>query len=72
MGATLRIFVLPHDGDSFDKTIRRAVEILHSANIMSAHAGGTINDRAVVLIDPEDILEAMAILRREGMLSTAF
>jgi hypothetical protein len=67
----MRIFVLPRNGDSFDRTVRRAVEILHSANILSAKPGGTINDRAVVLVDPEDILEAMATLRREGMLAIA-
>jgi hypothetical protein len=67
----MRIFVLPRNGDSFDRTVRRAVEILHAANIISARPGGTINDRAVVLIDPEDILEAMATLQREGVLATA-
>jgi hypothetical protein len=64
----MRIFVLPSNGDSFDRTIRRVVEILHSADILSAQPGGTIN---VVLVDPEDILEAMATLQREGMLATA-
>jgi hypothetical protein len=63
----MRIFVQPCSGDSFDLTIRNAVEILQTANILSARAGGTMNDRAVVLIDSEEILKAIALLAGQGL-----
>jgi hypothetical protein len=66
-GVAMKIFVQPRSGDSFDRTVRHAVEILLAANIQSAQAGGTINQRAVVLIDPDDIPEAMATLERDGL-----
>jgi hypothetical protein len=58
----MRIFVQPRSGDSFDLTIRNAVEILQTANILSARAGGTMNERAEVLIDSEEVLRAIAML----------
>jgi hypothetical protein len=63
----MRIFVQPRNGDSFDKTVRRAVEILQTANILSARAGGMTNDRAVVLIESAEILKAVAMLTHEGL-----
>lgn len=66
----MRIFVQPRNGDSFDRTIGQAVEILQKANIPSAQAGGTINGSAVVLIDPEEIPEALATLERAEMRAT--
>jgi hypothetical protein len=70
LGVSMRIFVQPHMGDSFDRTVRNAVEILHTANILSARAGGTIDGRSVLLVDPEDLSEAMATLERDGLRAT--
>jgi len=50
----MRIFVQSRSGDSFDRTISHAAEILPTAKVPSARAGNTINERAVVLIDPDD------------------
>ena len=63
----MRILVRPRNGDSFDKTIRYVVEILHSADILSARPGGTINDQAVILIEPEDFANAFATLKSAGV-----
>lgn len=63
----MRIFVQPRSGDSFDLTIRNAVEILQRAHLLSVRAGGTVNDRAVVLIGSEEVLKALATLAGEGL-----
>ena len=66
----MRICVQPRMGDSFDRTVRNAVEILHTANILSARASATIDGRSVLLVDPEDLSEAMATLERDGLRAT--
>jgi hypothetical protein len=63
----MRIFVQPRNGERFDRVVRRAVEILHGEDIRSAQIGGSVNDRAIVLIDPEDAPEALATLKRAGL-----
>ena len=63
----MRIFVQPRSGDSFDLTIRNAVEILRTANLQSVRAGGTVNDRAVVLVNSEEVLKALGTLAGEGL-----
>jgi hypothetical protein len=66
----MRIFVKPRNGDSFDRVVIRALEILHDANIQSAHAGHTANGHAIVLIDPEDVPGALATLEQAGLRSS--
>lgn len=66
----MRIFVEPRNGDSFDRVVIRALKILHDANIQSARAGYTVNGHAIVLIDPEDVPEALATLERAALRSS--
>ena len=63
----MRIFLQPRSGDSFDLTVRNAVEILQRAHLLSVRAGGTVGDRAVVLVDSEEVLKALATLDGEGL-----
>jgi hypothetical protein len=63
----MQIFVQPRNGDSFDEAIRRAAEILQNAEILSARAGRSINNRPVVLVDPVDFPKALVILDRAGV-----
>jgi hypothetical protein len=63
----MQIFVQPRNGDSFDEAIRRAIEILQNAEILTASAGRSINNRPVVLVDPADFPEALVILDRAGV-----
>ena len=65
----MRGFVLPAIGDLFDRAdevIRDAVKILRSSQILSAREGGTFNGRAVVLIDPEEVPDAIVTLEAAG------
>jgi hypothetical protein len=65
----MRIFVLPYSDESLDRpdeVIRRAVSILRTSRIMSAREGGILNGRAVVLIDAEEVPEALARLDQAG------
>jgi hypothetical protein len=62
----LSVFVQPRNGERFDRVVRRAVEILNGEEIRSAQIGATVNARAIVLIDPEDAPEALAMLERRG------
>lgn len=50
-----------------DDIARRAFAILREANIYGPRAGGTINDRAVILIDAQHVPEVLAALRKAGM-----
>jgi hypothetical protein len=68
-GALMRIFVLPYSGDLFeraDEVVRHAVAVLHSSQIVSAREGGILNGRAVVLIDAEEVPEALVTLEQAG------
>jgi hypothetical protein len=65
----MRIFVLPYSGDLFeraDEVVKDAISVLHSSRILSARDGGIINGRAAVLIDPEEVPEALEILEQAG------
>jgi hypothetical protein len=66
----MSIFVQPRNGDSFGGVVRRAVQILHAANIISAHAG-THNEYPVLLIDRSDLLEALSLLEQSGLRAAA-
>jgi hypothetical protein len=66
----MSIFVQPRNGDSFGRVVRRAVQILRAADILSAHAG-TLNEYPVLLIDRCDMLEALAILEQAGLRAAA-
>jgi hypothetical protein len=60
----MRIFVLPYTGDLFeraDEVARQAVSVLHSSQILSARDG-----RAALLIDPEEVPEALETLEQAG------
>jgi hypothetical protein len=61
----MRIFISPPSGDLLeraDEFVRHAFTILHSSRILSARVGGTINDRAVVLVDATEVSDALATL----------
>jgi len=65
----MRIFVLPYSGELFeraDEVVRHAVALLHSSQIASAREGGLLNGRPVVLIDPEEVPEALVMLEQAG------
>ena len=58
----MRIFISPISGDLLeraDQVVRHAVSILRSSRILSAHEGGTINERAVVLVDAAEVSDAL-------------
>jgi hypothetical protein len=66
----MRIFIAPPSGDLLqraDQVVRHAVCILHSSRILSAHEGGTINERAVVLVDAAEVSDALAVLISAGL-----
>jgi hypothetical protein len=65
----MRVFILPYSGDLFeraDEVIRDAVGIMRSSRILSAREGGILNGRAIVLIDPEEVPEALQRLKQAG------
>ena len=62
----MRISVQLRNGDSFDRTIRVAVEVLRATNSVSP-TGQCDNHRAIVLIDPVDLPSALRVLEREGI-----
>jgi hypothetical protein len=65
----MRIFVLPYTGDLFeraDEVARQAVNVLHSSQILSARDGGIVDGRAALLIDPEEVPEALETLEQAG------
>ena len=65
----MRIFVLPYTGDLFeraDEVARQAVSVLHSSQILSARDGGIVDGRAALLIDPEEVPEALETLEQAG------
>ena len=66
----MRIFVQPHNGTSFGRVVIRAIKLLHDANIQSAHAGHTVNGHVIVLLDPEDVPDALATLEWAGLRSS--
>ena len=59
----MRIFIQPRNGDSFERVIGRAVEILKDAQTLSANMG-RVRD---YFIDPVELPELLAILRQAGM-----
>ena len=62
-GQLIKIHVRRRNGDSFQRTVLRAVSILHDAEIFSAKAGGS----DTLLIDPEDTALALLTLVRAGV-----
>jgi hypothetical protein len=50
-----------------DDTARQAFAILREAHIYGPRAGGTINGRAVILIDTEQVPKVIAALRKAGV-----
>ena len=66
----MRIFILPPSGDLLepaDHVVRHAISILHSARVLSAREGGTIGDRAVVLVDATEAPQALATHQGAGL-----
>ena len=59
----MRIFIWPRNGDSFERVIGRALEILMDAQTLSAHTGSARD----CSIDPVELPEILAILRQAGM-----
>jgi hypothetical protein len=61
----MRIFV--HHDASPEQTVRQALDTLIAAGIYSVEGGGTINDRALILVDAVHVPEAIAALSKAGM-----
>jgi hypothetical protein len=67
----MRIFVRSqYANDSPDESVRRAFEVLHDSRIFSARAGGSFEDRPVVLVDATEVTEALAALESAGLQAT--
>jgi len=62
----MRIFVNSYDA-SPERTVREALDALIKAGIYSAQGGGTINDRALILVDVAHVPEAIATLTKAGL-----
>jgi hypothetical protein len=65
----VRIFILPYTGDLLeraDEVAGQAVSVLHSSQILSARDGGIVDGRAALLIDPEEVPEALETLEQAG------
>jgi len=62
----MRIFVEDDDTPA-EQSVRQALDILLDAGIYSAEGGGTINDRAVILIDAAHVPNAIAALNKAGV-----
>jgi len=45
----------------------RACMVLRHSLILSARPGGIVNERAVVLVAPPDVQQAVSILKRSGI-----
>jgi hypothetical protein len=66
-----RIFVLAPRGRSFHDITQEAHDILRKAGITSARLGGIINCQGVVLVDLEDVSEALKTLTLAGLRAAA-
>jgi hypothetical protein len=62
----MRIFV-QDDNTPAEQSVRQALDILLDAGIYSAEGGGTISDRAVILIDAAHVPNAIAALNKAGV-----
>lgn len=65
----MRIFI-QNGGSAPDQAVRQALGVLITEGIYSAEGGGTINDRALILVDAAHVPEAIAALSRAGMRPT--
>jgi hypothetical protein len=64
----MRIVLLPPDpGAQPGDLAMRACMVLRHSLILSARPGGIVNERAVVLVAPPDVLQAVSILKRSGI-----
>jgi hypothetical protein len=67
----MRIFIqashLRVSDGSADQDIREAFTLLREARIYSVRGGGTINGRAVIMVDAVDVPEALAALEKAGI-----
>jgi hypothetical protein len=62
----MRIFV-QQDNTPAEQSVRQALDILLDARIYCAEGGGTINDRAVILIDAAHVPNAIEALNKAGL-----
>jgi hypothetical protein len=60
----MRIFVQPRNGDSFKRIVWQAINILHDARIASAQPD---DSASMVLVDPEDLPDALTTLEQAGV-----
>lgn len=65
----MRIFIQHRDAAP-DQAVRQALDILVKAGIYSAEGGGTINNRALILINEANLHEALAALQKAGLEAT--
>lgn len=62
----MRVFVQDHKL-SPEQSVRHALDILINAGIYTAEGGGTINDRALILVNAAHVPEAIVALNKAGM-----
>jgi hypothetical protein len=66
-----RIFVQAPRGRSFHNIAQEAHDILRKAGITSARLGGIVSGQGVVLVDLEDVSEALKTLTLAGLRAAA-
>jgi hypothetical protein len=66
----MRIFLLPPESNSsYEDLVLRACAVLRQSLILSARVGGIVNERPVVLVAPPDVSQAVAILKKAGIVA---
>jgi hypothetical protein len=64
----MHIFVEPpYVDDSVDQTVRHALNILYAGGIFANVGGGSVDGRAIVLVETADETKALGALRKAGM-----
>ena len=62
----MRVFVEDHEASPFE-AVQKAMDILSKARVDSVQGGGTLGNRAVILIKDVWLTEAIAALNKAGM-----
>ena len=62
----MRIFI-HSPGIPVEDTACRAIDILHQAEVYDIEAGGTVSDRAVILVEERNVPKVIAALTKAGI-----
>jgi hypothetical protein len=64
----MHIFVnSPYVDDSVNQTVWHALNILYAGGIFAKVSGGSVDGRAIVLVETQDETKALWALRNSGM-----